>query len=79
MEVKTISEEELDRLKIVESFFARANNILGSLVAEFEMKKSDILRQMSEENETRETLKKELSDKYGNVSINLETGEISES
>lgn len=77
--VKTIESKELKKLQNFEEFFIKANETLGKLVAEFEFKKSDILRQVSDQHVKREEFFKELSEIYGdNVSVNIKTGEISE-
>jgi phenylacetate-coenzyme A ligase PaaK-like adenylate-forming protein len=78
VEEKSIEEKELKKLQEFELFFQKANEALGQLAIEFEFKKSDILRQVSEKAAKREELKKELSETYGeNITIDLSTGLIS--
>jgi phenylacetate-coenzyme A ligase PaaK-like adenylate-forming protein len=78
VEEKSIEEKELKKLQEFELFFQKANEALGQLTIEFEFKKSDILRQVSEKATKREELKKELSETYGeNITIDLSTGLIS--
>jgi hypothetical protein len=78
VEEKSIEEKELKKLQEFELFFQKANEALGQLMIEFEFKKSDILRQVSEKATKREELKKELSETYGeNITIDLSTGLIS--
>jgi len=78
-EKKSIEEKELKKLQEFEIFFQKANEALGQLTADFEFKKSDVLRQMNDKFVKREDLKKELSEIYGeNISIDISTGEISE-
>lgn len=79
VETKKIEEKELKKLQELESFFKSANEALGQLTTEYEFKKSDVLRQVNEKLIKQEDLKKELAEVYGeNISININTGEISE-
>ena len=75
----TGEEKELKKLQNIEIFFTQANETLGRLVSEFEFKKSDVMRQLSDHYVKQEEFKKELSEIYGeNISIDINTGEISE-
>ena len=79
VDLKKIEEKELTKLQNFEGFFVKANEALGQLVTEFEFKKSDVLRQINDQYVKREEFKKELSETYGeNISIDINTGEISE-
>jgi hypothetical protein len=79
VEAKSIEEKELKKLQELESFFKSANEALGQLTTEYEFKKSDVLRQVNEKLIKQDELKKELAGIYGeNISININTGEISE-
>jgi hypothetical protein len=76
---KSIEEKELKKLQEIESFFRSANEALGQLTTEYEFKKSDVLRQVNEKLIKQDELKKELAETYGeNISIDINTGEISE-
>ena len=78
-EKKSIEAKELTKLQELESFFKRANEALGQLTTEYEFRKSDILRQVNDKIVKREEFKKELAETYGeNISIDINTGEISE-
>lgn len=78
-EKKSIEAKELKKLQNFEEFFTKANEALGQLVTEFEFKKSDVMRQISDQYVKREEFKKELSETYGeNISIDINTGDISE-
>ena len=78
VEVKKINEEELKKIQDFEAFFVEANRVIGQLVTEFEFKKSDVLRQISDQYAKREEFKIELSEIYGkDISIDLNSGEIS--
>jgi len=77
--VKSIEEKELKKLQEFESFFKGAYEALGQLTTEYEFKKSDVLRQVNEKLIKQDEIKKELAEIYGeNISININTGEISE-
>lgn len=77
--MKKIEEKELKKLQEIEQFFKAANESLGQLTTEYEFKKSDILRQVNEKFIKQDELKKELAETYGeNISIDINTGEISE-
>ena len=79
VQTKKIEEKELTKLQNFESFFIKANEALGQLVTDFEFKKSDVLRQVNDQYVKREEFKKELAETYGeNISIDINTGEISE-
>jgi hypothetical protein len=78
-EKRVIESKELKKLQEIEQFFKSANETLGQLTTEYEFKKSDILRQVNEKFIKQDELKKELVETYGeNISIDINTGEISE-
>jgi archaellum component FlaC len=78
-EKRVIEGKELKKLQEIEQFFKSANETLGQLTTEYEFKKSDILRQVNEKFIKQDELKKELVETYGeNISIDINTGEISE-
>jgi hypothetical protein len=78
-EKRVIEGKELKKLQEIEQFFKIANETLGQLTTEYEFKKSDILRQVNEKFIKQDELKKELVETYGeNISIDINTGEISE-
>ena len=78
-EKRVIESKELKKLQEIEQFFKSANESLGQLTTEYEFKKSDILRQVNEKFIKQDELKKELVETYGeNISIDINTGEISE-
>jgi predicted nucleic acid-binding Zn-ribbon protein len=79
--MKTITEQELEELKRVHSEF---NSLKGKIAdAEIEIKKLNIFKEdlfskiESVSNDFKEQEKK-LLDTYGKVSINLQTGEITD-
>jgi hypothetical protein len=79
-EIKKLSQEELDSVKAIKNEYTNLAVSLGEL----ELQKANIAKEkqrlldaqlqlIEKENE----IAKKLSDKYGNGTINLETGEIS--
>jgi hypothetical protein len=79
-EIKKLSQEELDSVKAIKNEYTNLAVSLGEL----ELQKANIAKEkqrlldaqlqlIEKENE----IAKQLSDKYGNGTINLETGEIS--
>lgn len=79
VDLKKIEEKELKKLQSFEEFFTKASEALGRLVTDFEFKKSDIMRQISDQYVKREDFKKELTETYGeNISIDISTGDVSE-
>lgn len=78
-EVKKLSEEELQQIKEIKQEYANLAMSLG----EVELQKSNLEKEKSrllnyqDQLGTKETdLAKQLTEKYGNGSINIETGEI---
>ena len=78
-EIKKLSQEELDSVKAIKNEYTNLAVSLGEL----ELQKANITKEkqrlldtqlqlIEKENE----IAKQLSDKYGNGTINLETGEI---
>ena len=78
-EIKKLSQEELDSVKAIKNEYTNLAVSLGEL----ELQKANIAKEkqrlldtqlqlIEKENE----IAKQLSDKYGNGTINLETGEI---
>lgn len=79
MAKKKLTEEEIKSIKELQS--SRSNVIieLGNLEAylfDISAKKTDLQEQLSQLTERDQELGKELSDKYGNGSIDLEKGEF---
>jgi hypothetical protein len=78
-EVKKLSEEELQQIKEIKQEYANLAMSLG----EVELQKSNLEKEKSrlltyqDQLGTKETdLAKQLTEKYGNGTINIETGEI---
>lgn len=78
-EVKKLTEEELNNIKQIKNEYTNLALSLGEIElqkAELEKQKSVLLNSQSQIFERENKLAKELTEKYGNGSINLDTGEI---
>jgi hypothetical protein len=79
METKVLTQEELTQLK---SLRDQQNNILAGLgsieyrITLLENNKAALKAQISEVEQANNALGAELTEKYGNGTLNLETGEI---
>lgn len=71
---KKISKEELESVRLTVTNFNRLKASLGEL----EFEKSKVLAQVSELETALKGEQKSLEDKYGQVTINLDTGEYEE-
>ena len=72
---KKIKEEELEAIKKIYSEVENIENTLGKL----EIDKSKLISKYFEYEKELSILMKDLENKYGNVKVNLNTGEIVES
>ena len=72
---KKITKDELSKAQEVSNSF---NNIVSQL-GNIKLIENDLLIKAAQEKQGVEKLKQELLDKYGNVDIDLKTGEYSES
>jgi hypothetical protein len=78
-EVKNLTPEELEAVKQIKGDYTNLALSLGELElqkADLEREKTNLLNKQSQIIERENQLAKELTEKYGNGSINLETGEI---
>lgn len=71
MEVKKITQEELDNITKLQTELAQLLQNIGIAEAE----KHAMLHKIAGVNSQQEDVKKELEEKYGSININLETGE----
>jgi predicted nuclease with TOPRIM domain len=71
-EVKKLTIEELDEIKKIKASY----NDLAISLGELEIEKSRLLEYRKNLSDTELVLAKKLQDKYGEGSINLETGEV---
>jgi hypothetical protein len=79
--MKSIEKEELEKLRDVNHrLYSLKNNIaeIELSIRALELNKSSVFTSIDELNVEFRSLEKELTQKYGNVSINLETGNIQE-
>jgi len=79
MEVKKLTEEELENLKSINSQYREAIETLGNIQLQRLnlSKREDIIKgQIDEMQILEQTLSKTLSEKYGDGEINIQTGEI---
>ena len=79
-EVKKLTAEELETIKSIKIEYNNLAVSLGELElqkANIEQDKRNLLLQSVQLSEKESALAKQLSDKYGNGTINLDTGEIS--
>jgi predicted nuclease with TOPRIM domain len=71
-EVKKLTTEELDEIKKIKASY----NDLAISLGELEIEKSRLLEYRKNLSDAELVLAKKLQDKYGEGSINLETGEV---
>ena len=69
-----ISEEQL---KTIQGLTGKQNDVILQL-GSFEVQKNVVLEQFKTNNKLVEVFKKELEDEFGQIQIDLKTGEISE-
>lgn len=78
-EVKKLSEEEISQIKEIKQEYANLAMSLGELELQksnLEKEKSRLLSYQDQLGNKENELAKQLTEKYGNGSINIETGEI---
>jgi hypothetical protein len=79
--MKSIEKEELERLRDVNYKLHSLKNNIAEIelsIRALELNKASVFTSVDELNVEFKSLEKELTEKYGNVSINLETGAIQE-
>lgn len=75
-EVKTINAEQLKKLQDFNVFMDKARLSLGELSIQYEFQKADILSQIAIQQQNFNELEKAIKDEYGDIRVNIETGEI---
>lgn len=75
-EVKAINAEQLKKLQNFNAFMDKARVSLGELSIQYEFQKADILSQIAVQQQNFNELEKAIKDEYGDIRINIETGEI---
>lgn len=71
---KKLTKKELESVQEISSKYSRLSSDIGSL----ELNKQDLLMELAKVRQEIETEKSTLQKKYGDVNINLQTGEYSE-
>jgi hypothetical protein len=71
-----ISESQLEKLQEFNQFMINASTTLGNIQFQYELTKSQVVSEISKNQETFNVFKKELEEEFGNVEINISTGEI---
>lgn len=75
-EAKTINAEQLKKLQNFNVFMEKARLSLGELSIQYEFQKADILSQIAVQQKNFNELEKSIKEEYGDIIINIETGEI---
>lgn len=75
-EAKTINAEQLKKLQNFNVFMEKARLSLGELSIQYEFQKADILSQIAVQQQNFNELEKVIKEEYGDIRINIETGEI---
>jgi hypothetical protein len=75
-ESKTISQQQLKKLKDFNLFMDKARLSLGELSIQFEFQKADILSQIAIQQQNFNELEKAIKEEHGDIRVNIETGEI---
>jgi len=75
-ELKKINSEQLKQLQDFNFFMDQARKSLGELSIQYEFQKADILTQIAVQQKDFAELEKEIKEEYGDIRVNIETGEI---
>jgi hypothetical protein len=71
-----VTEKELSKLQEFNQFMVNAASVLGDLQLQYESKKAQIINEIGTNQTKFIEFKEELEKEYGNVEINIQTGEI---
>jgi len=71
-----ISESQLEKLQEFNQFMINASATLGNIQFQYELNKSQVVNEIAQKQEAFNEFKKELEEEFGNVEINVTTGEI---
>lgn len=77
-ETKKITAEQLEKLRNFNDFMEKARTALGDLSMQYEFQKADVLSQVAVQQKAVTELEKEIKEEFGEVRVNIETGEIIE-
>lgn len=75
-ETKAINPEQLKKLQNFNTFMDKARLSLGELSIQYEFQKADILSQIAVQQQNFNELEKAIKEEYGDIRVNIETGEI---
>ena len=75
-EAKAMNAEQLKKLQNFNVFMEKARLSLGELSIQYEFQKADILSRIAVQQQSFNELEKAIKEEYGNVRVNIETGEI---
>ena len=75
-EAKTVNAEQLKKLQDFNVFMDKARLSLGELSIQYEFQKADILSQIAVQQQNFNELEKAIKEEYGDIRVNIETGEI---
>ena len=78
MSEKKITANQLKKLNEFEESLARGSNIVGSITIQYEFQKANLLSQIKDLNEQYTKFKMDLKEEYGDIDIDISTGEYSE-
>lgn len=76
--MKKIKQEELTSLQSVQNDLKETSRLLGNLQLEYETKKASLFNAFGELQSRRLKIIEDLKNQYGEVEINIDTGEIIE-
>lgn len=76
--MKKIKDSELQEVQKVQSDIQEISRLIGNLQLEYETKKADLFNTLNNIQTERRTIQDRLKELYGNVDINIHTGEIME-
>lgn len=71
-----ISESQLEKIQEFNQFMINASTTLGNIQFQYELTKSQVVNEIAQKQETFNEFKKELEEEFGNVEINITTGEV---
>lgn len=71
-----ISESQLKKLQEFNQFMVNASTTLGNIQFQYELTKSKFVNEMTQKQERFNEFRKELEQEFGNVEININTGEF---
>lgn len=76
--MKKIKDSELQEVQKVQSDIQEISRLIGNLQLEYETKKAELFNRLNNIQTERRTIQDRLKELYGNVDINIHTGEIME-